>query len=298
MASSSYYLAPTQVYTDGIYVDYDVDWTPENNKDARKQAESVQSNLQADIDVLKQEKRNIDINLAALLKNKDNLGSAEYERLKAQLEKQLSEVENVLSQYIGAKSAVDALLERKLGNGGEDGLLIDGYEFFGLKQNSEKAKEGTEKLKEALKGLPPIASVVESANVNAMLTNSKDEYLYRQHDNGASVSDTMMDAAYTIASKNNQTEQVTIDGKQVTFFNSQALINQGLTDESGQLYDLTDRIGVSTFGQNKAYEDDYGNKALYSGQNDLYDSVIIKNEYGEDEYMTYAQYMHRYGDKE
>lgn len=295
VASTYYhqYNVDDNTYNDSqVYVDYEVDWTPESNKEAREQAESVQLNLQADIDVLLQEIRNIDMNIAAL----ESLGP-EYASYVEELKLQKQAVEGTLTQYENAKETVDGLLKKSFL--GPDGLLIDGFEFWGLKKNDSAASEGTQILRDALSGLPPVSTVVESANINALYAmGSDDDYLARQFYNGTSVSKTMMTAALDVATKNNETESATINGQQVTLFNSKGVVNRGMLDENGNYKYMTDDNSNYTWGQTSAYEDSYGMETTYEGAKGMYDSVVIKTDDNEEIYMTYAQFMERYGEKE
>jgi Tol biopolymer transport system component len=101
-----------------------------------------------------------------------------------------------------------------------------------------------------------------------------------------------------VATKNNETESATINGQQVTLFNSKGVVNRGMLDENGNYKYMTDDNSNYTWGQTSAYEDSYGMETTYEGAKGMYDSVVIKTDDNEEIYMTYAQFMERYGEKE
>ena len=69
-------------------------------------------------------------------------------------------------------------------------------------------------------------------------------------------------------------------------------------DENGNYKYMTDDNSNYTWGQTSAYEDSYGMETTYEGAKGMYDSVVIKTDDNEEIYMTYAQFMERYGEKE
>lgn len=284
-------------------VAYKVDENPENAKEARLAAENARDNIYADMEILMQELKTIEINKNALSKQADELSKMDatvegydnlYEQLCAELNEHELNVNNALTAYSDVYNYINEQTERKFWPWLTDGAFVEANDaWFWTENDIDKASAAAKALNEKLAELPPVTTVVDSAAVNGLLAMS-DDYLMKNFANGSAVSSTMMTAAMAIGSATGQTlEKTTDDGTNVVLFNSRAMIQEGYTNDEGDYLYLYGEANTYTFAQDEAYGDYYGEGSVTM---DGYDSVAIKDDEGNIiETMTADQYIRRYG---
>lgn len=291
VANSMYSLESTEE-VGGITVAYSMLEKYPSAKDARRQAENIQTNLQADIDILQQEINSLKLNIDSLTYQleltKDPAMIAYLKEAIGKLELQKEEVETGLGLYQKAKDKVDEQLKKRFWPWNADGDYVEATDWWG--NDTDTTEKAAKELNALLEKLRPVTTIVESASVNGLYAmQGRDDYLAKNFYNGSSVNTTMMETALHMAEKSKDTKTMTINGIAVTAFNSKALINSAVENPYYQ------ESGSYTFSQNDAYE----NYETYENTIDGYDSIFVPSgNDGEGEYMTYAQFVKRYGEKE
>lgn len=300
--SSPYNLLSTEERKEAT-VAYKVNENPENAKEARLAAENARDNIYADIEILMQEKKTIEINRNALTKQESELSKQPatvegyanlYDQLCDELNAHEANVDAALTAYSNVYDYINEQTERKFWPWQTDGDFVEANDaWFWTENDIDKATAAAKDLNAKLAELPPVSTVVESAAVNGLLALN-DDYLMKNFANGSAVSGTMMTAAMAIGNATGQTlEKTTDNGTKVVLFNSRAMIQEGYTNDEGDYLYLYGEDNTYTFGQDNAYGDYYGDGAVTM---DGYDSVAIKDDEGNIvDMMTADQYIRRFG---
>ena len=265
----------------GIMVEYQIDPDFEKAGDAERQARDIRLNIQADLEVIDVEIYNIDIDIAALEANRDNMDPDVYKAAMEGLTTQRERLVTAREDYVAAQETIDGLLENKFWFWQKDGDLVEASDaWFGLENDRELAASGAGKLNAQLANLTPVDVLCEMSSVNGLYAMGGSDYMMESFSDGPNVSPYAMMASFSVAQNSGETEQSSTNPK-VTYFNSKSFIQQGI-EEKGAWNTTTDR----TFSQMNAYENWETGVESYNG----YDSVQINTSDGP-VYMTYSQYV-------
>lgn len=265
----------------GIAVEYQIDPNFEKAGDAEKQAKEIRLNIQADIEVIDVEIHNIDIDIAAIKANKDNMDPDVYEASLKALQTQRDRLVDARTEYVAAQETIDGLLENKFWFWQKDGDLVEASDaWFGLENDRDLAASGASKLNDQLANLTPVDVLCEMSSVNGLYAISGSDYMVESFSDGPNVSKYAMMASFSVAEQGGNTEQSSTDPN-VTYFNSKSFIQEGM-EAIDSWNSSTDR----TFSQMNAYENWETGVESYNG----FDSVQIKTDDGPI-YMTYSQYV-------
>ena len=279
--SSLAYTLNSTAGDEGIMVEYQIDPNFERAGDAERQAKDIRLNIQADLEVIDVEIHNIDIDIAALEANKNNMDPAVYQEALKGLTDQRNRLVDAREDYVAAQETIDGLLENKFWFWQKDGDLVEASDaWFGLENDRDLAASGAGKLNAQLANLIPVDVLCEMSSVNGLYAISGSDYMMESFSDGPNVSPYAMMASFSVAQNSGETERSTSDPN-VTYFNSKSFIQQGM-EETGSWNGSTDR----TFSQMNAYENWETGVESYNG----YDSVQINTSDGP-VYMTYSQYV-------